>query len=526
MRLLIDANLHTLHCITPTDPSGEDEPYLWAFFIRADGATIRQSTISPGHLSANVEVSSGPGQPGNLLVDGVESGGNIRIPTNVGKHSSELRPVVLRFSRGGADFRFFLPGVLFVVAVLIDEESVPEDAMKAAHDDVKNLLKRRLDDFFNGFDAQPLFDQAFNAKQPNTAAVFPLALTSISRTLATALTAFIGNRNTGLVKEAIDAAIQSAQIAVMSSWNPFVHVAAALDPDEPIGTAMIQIQEDQMISTNLSQDAGQDIRQSATGLGGAWYVLHGGAGAELSFSQADAVIQMRIQAPVLAQTGEYMFQESKLCIASGTRVPWSRQNHTQAYDISIEYPFARFQYKLDGQMLQEGSGVFRVSKEVSIPEFDPTTYKFVRYRQETRRISVKFSRIRQASDAQIEHLTLSNDPNDGSYWLSLNIEAVLNDGRTIFAGQHVIEFEGQTIQLPEEFIKGIDQCLEPFTSNRFSKSIRVGPKDLWGPFSRQERYEQIVRAVEAIATIRGHDSATTEMVKNAVAARLKVHREL
>ena len=93
-------------------------------------------------------------------MDKVESGANIHIPSNVGRHSSELRPIVLRFSSGGSNFRFYLPVVLFAVAVLIDEESVPRDAMQAAPEDLKKLIKQRLDDFFNGFDLQPLIGQA------------------------------------------------------------------------------------------------------------------------------------------------------------------------------------------------------------------------------------------------------------------------------------------------------------------------------------------------------------------------------
>ena len=34
MEMHLDTALQNLHCITPTDPSGEDEPYLWVFFYR------------------------------------------------------------------------------------------------------------------------------------------------------------------------------------------------------------------------------------------------------------------------------------------------------------------------------------------------------------------------------------------------------------------------------------------------------------------------------------------------------------
>jgi hypothetical protein len=514
MSLRVDVSLHTLHCITPTDPSGEDEPYLWVYYIRADGETIRQSTITATRLSSTVEVSSGPGRPGNLLVSSVTSGGNIRIPANVGAHMAQLRPIELRLTDGGTERRFFMPGVLFVVGVLIDEESVPRDAMEGAHEDVRKLLKQRLDDFFNAFDLQPLIAQAIAAGD----------IAPARQALLAQLTAFIGNRDGGLVKEAVDAAIQSAMISVMSSWNPIEHLTSALDPDEPVGTAIVMVQEDALIAANLTQDATQDVRQSRTGLGGAWYVLHGGAGGELTFTQADAVIRM--QPPRLAQgdSGTHVFREGKLCIAAGSQVTWVRMDHTLTYDVAIEYPFASFEYRLDGQLVDGDAGVVQVSKVVSLPEFDPDTYKFMRWRQEQRNVRVSFARTPDPAAPQIERLTLTNAPADGSYWLDLRIDAVLNDGRRIFAGQHVIDFEGQTLQLPDDFVKAVEECLEPLTSNRFAKSVKVGPKELWGPFGRQQQYEQLTQAIDAVATIRGQDAAITEAVMNAVAAKLNMTR--
>ncbi len=514
MSLRVDVTLHTLHCITPTDPSGEDEPYLWVYYIRADGDTLRQSTVTATRLSSNLEVSSGPGRPGNLLVSGVTSGGNIRIPATVGAHSAQLRPILLRLTDGGVERRFFMPGVLFVVGVLIDEEAVPRDAMEGAHEDVRKLLKQRLDDFFNALDLQPLILQAIAAGD----------IAPARQALLAQLTAFIGNQDGGLVKEAIDGAIQSAMISVMSSWNPIEHLTSALDPDEPVGTAMVMVQEDALIAANLTQDAGQDVRQSPTGLGGAWYVLHGGAKGELTFTQADALIRMQPRAPVEGDRGTHVFHEGKLCIAEGSRVTWVRMDHTLTYDVSIEYPFATFEYRLDGQLLEGANGVAQISKEVSLPEFDPDTYKFMRWRQETRNVQVTFARTPDPAAPQIQHLTLTNAPADGSYWLELRIDAVLNDGRRIFAGLHVIDFEGQTLRLPEEFVKGVEQCLEPLTSNRFAKSVKVGPKELWGPYGRQQRYEQLTQAIDALATVRGQDAAITEAVLKAVAARLNIKR--
>jgi len=409
---------------------------------------------------------------------------------------------------------------LFVVAVLIDEEGVPRDDMEGAYEDVRKLLKQRIDDFLNAFNLQPLIAVAISQ-----GTITPQSIEAAKNMFRDSVNAFIGNRNSGLIKEATDAAKQSAKIAIMSSWNPFVHLVAGFDEDELIGTARMEVREDQIIKDKLIQEAPKDIRQSSSKLGGAWYELHGGASAKLSFQQADAQIRTQTQAPVVVDTGEHVFTEGKLCIAEGATVQWSRLNHQQTYEVAIEYPFVEFQYRLDGQKLEGKSGVAQIpGMEVSIPEFDPTTYEFVRYRQETRSVKVTFSREPRHFEPQIEQLTLANDPADGSYWLTLNIDAVLDDGSTIFAGQHVIEFDGQTIELPKDFIEWVEKCLEPLTGTRYSESIRVGPKELWGPYGRQQPYEQIEQAIETIATVRGEDAEITEAVKNAIATRLKVQR--
>ena len=42
------------------------------------------------------------------------------------------------------------------MAVLIDEEGIPRDDMEGAYEDVRKLLKQRIDDFLNAFNLQPL----------------------------------------------------------------------------------------------------------------------------------------------------------------------------------------------------------------------------------------------------------------------------------------------------------------------------------------------------------------------------------
>lgn len=517
MRLEVNVDLHTLHCVTPTDPSGEDEPYLWVFFIRADGETIRQSTFSPLRLSANLQVVSGPGRPGNLSTGGMRAGSQISIPANVGHQTTDLRPIILSFTHQGNDFRAFIPGVTFAMAVLMDEEGVPRDAMQTAHGDVRNLVEERLNDFFNSLNLEPFVQQAIDE-----------GIDAANRSLMAQINEFVGDRNRGLVREATNVAIQSAVISVLSSNNPIDHIASGLDKDEFIGATRMQVSELLLVEQNLIEVFAHNLSQNApdTGGGVAWYVLQGSASGELKFTQADAVIVSPAsdEEGMLYETGEYVFPEDRLCISEGTSVEWSKYHHEQQYDVSVAYPFVQFQYKLDGTPLEGVSDTVQIGKEVSIPEFDPSTYEFVRYRQETRNVKVSFSRVRPHTDRQIEHLRLSNDPADGSYLLHLDIEAVLNDGRRFFAGHHIIAFDGQTITLPQHFVQGVKKCLEPLTTNRFSKSVRVGPKDLWGRMVRYERYKQIEQTVEAAAAAGRYDPSVVEAVKDAVAAKLKVQR--
>jgi hypothetical protein len=58
-----------------------------------------------------------------------------------------------------------------------------------------------------------------------------------------------------------------------------------------------------------------------------------------------------------------------------------------------------------------------------------------------------------------------------------------------------LSFQGQRIEFAPGFIEGVKKCLEPFTSDMYSKSKRVGPKELWGPASRELPYAEVQRLI-------------------------------
>src|SRR4051794_30911098 len=117
MEMHLDMALQNLHCRTPTDPSGQDEPYLWIFFVLVDGSTVRQRLDDPWLLSASVTVESGSGRPGNLAEAKAESGSNIHVPPDVGRHQTQVRPIVLNLP--SALLRAFIPGRLLAICTAI-----------------------------------------------------------------------------------------------------------------------------------------------------------------------------------------------------------------------------------------------------------------------------------------------------------------------------------------------------------------------------------------------------------------------
>lgn len=513
--------LNNLHCVTPTDPSGEDEPYLWVFFIKADGSNVWQRSNDPFHLSANISIVSGSGRPGNLNVSGVKSGGNIHIPPSLGVFDTNLKPIILTVTQLGTTIRIFVPGRIVTLCIAIDEDSAPRDAMEEAFNEVKNLVQTRLNDFLNNLDLNGMATTAIASSNP---------VNTFQAQFNQQLTQFINS----IQQEATAVAIQSAEIAVMSNsdwWNPIDIVESAtagLDPDEPIGSARFVFSEVDILNTNLERSLHADLRQSQTGRGFAWYILYGHLDTTASFTSVDLKSQSpsEVSQPI-GSPEEFIIQHDHPCVFAGEKIEVTRFGHLEKYQISVEYPFVNYRYTLDGQEINGNNGTLLISTDVRIPEFNEdsfigTSSPFVKFRHETQQVRIHFEKKRLPNDPQIEQLFLTNDPRDGNFDLLLQVEAVLNNGKTIPVGTEAILFEGQTIQPPNEFLKGYKECMKNYVGTKWSRSKRVTPKDLWGPVARRLLYEQVAKQLEALATIGAFGKHSVEVAKNIIAAKLKI----
>ena len=207
----------------------------------------------------------------------------------------------------------------------------------------------------------------------------------------------------------------------------------------------------------------------------------------------------------------------------------TRRGHTQQYLYNVDYPFnwvKGYEYSLDGQVLTGSSGTITLSKTVQIPEFDEDFIfpgsLFVNRRKETRLVQVHFEKKTTAADPQIEQLILTNNPADGDYEVLLKCDAILPDGSHIAAGNEVVFFDGQTIKLPDSFLKHANDCLDNFLGTRWAKSKRLTPKDLWGPVARWERFEEVVNQLDELATTGVFDKKSIAASKARIAAALKL----
>lgn len=508
MPLQSTLTFNTLRCITPTDPSGEDEPYLWTFFVNIGSPDVRQNSQNQFRLSGNVSLVSGPGRPGNLGVEGVVSGSVVHIPPQLGQFGAPLQPIVIRIRDNGVENRIFIPGFIIAFCSVIDEEAVPRECMEQSFNDLKVLLQNRINDFLNNLDLEPIWTSAKQNNPPH-----PSFLSAI----AGLLQPFIDR----IIPEAIAAAAQSAQICVLSS-GIFNRIPAGLDREEPVGNTIINLNEVNIIDSNMEISIQRNIRQPSTGLGGAWYQVFGFLTAALKLSPNQIVSRSSVISSAPMETNRSEIREDILCMPDrGTMIEWKRLGHSEHYEVFVEYPFVNYRYSIAGQQLEGLSGEVSVSTEVGFPEFDGTSHTFVKYRKETRSVNVRFFRSVNNEDAQIPRLVLLNDPADGNYSVTVDIEAELPDGRTIPVGSQVISFDGQTIEVPDWVKERVDQCLDQF-GIKWAIPKRVNLMDLWGPHQRIQKYEEAVKKFDRVAGVLGYDATRVKQYKDGMAARFKI----
>jgi hypothetical protein len=276
-------------------------------------------------------------------------------------------------------------------------------------------------------------------------------------------------------------------------------VVNALDHDELVGAGSTSLAEDQFIagSGRLTRTVNVGPNEVAP----PWYRIQTSAEAKIAFYPPDIETSSRSGTPVPGDTESYTPTESWVCVPPGP-IDYRREFLPQSHDILVTYPFCTYRYSIAGKPLDGVSGSVKFTNSVSFPEFDGSGYPFDGTRYEDRTVTVQYSRKVDTQRPQLTHLILENDPEDGSHGFHVKIEAVFPDGSVVHVSDEYVYFDGQRIAFPTGFIERIEECMEPFTSNKYSKTKHVGLKELWGPYGRELRYRQIQELINEHASIR------------------------
>jgi hypothetical protein len=496
----------------PTD-FGNDEPFMWTFFILADGTTLRQHPTNPGRFVPALTVVAKPGHHGNLGVKELARGASLQIPDSIGAFETGIRPIALSAKIGGQARKIWVPGRLIVLAAVLDEDATSNSLANAIHHEVVDHVQIAVNMFVSGLDLAPVIKDSIG-----------LGEGAVQADVDEFLTGKVAEFRQQMTSELTDLAIQVAVREALRKTPPqalVTVVADALDHDELVGVADVSAVEDQLIAGNFQKTVSVDVKPSENRTL-PWYILRTNMEGKLTFYPPDIESSTQTGEPIADAWESHTPDRFMVCVPDGP-IQYRREFIPQLHDILINYPFCEYRYSIEGKALDGASGSVTFTSNVGLPEFDANGYPFTGMRFEDRVVTVEYRRFVDLQRPQLEHLTLRNDPAHGNYDFRVKVEAVTPNGGVVHVVDEYVSFEGQRIVFPSGFIEGISKCLEPFTSDRYSKSKRVGPKDLWGPEGHESQFK---KALELLGKRELMGSSTPERmasVREAVKKALYRH---
>lgn len=142
----VAVDLGQLFCYHGADENGDSEPYMWTVMFTIDGSSITQSGTklagSPGFFLS-------PGSHGNLG-SSISTGAMLNIPPAVGQWDTTLQPILITNPSTGTTVE--VPGVIGVLAILMEENDTPDEDVEAGHQAINNLVTSQLQQFISGID--------------------------------------------------------------------------------------------------------------------------------------------------------------------------------------------------------------------------------------------------------------------------------------------------------------------------------------------------------------------------------------
>jgi hypothetical protein len=505
----VDLNLTKLRCVQPDEST--EEPYLWTFFFQLDGSTIRQVQPNVLQLLGSVKIAAGYGGHGNLNPASCSAGDTPQIPPNVGTHHARLRPIRLQI----LGQKVVIPGRLLAFCVLMEEDATADGSILKANVALRDFLEQQWNDFITN----QLNQSAVMAEAANLQAANPglsgrtLMLAAVQRLID------------GFVDGLEAPAAQVVKDAVVADSDVFQLITNWFDADDSMGTQRLAFDENQIIGAGLQIPIHVPIIRTEDGKWTAYHDLYGNLQATLRAGSDDLNTQIpQPPPPVRLDGGEHVFEQGSLCIPAGTRVEWTLYGSSQEEDIQFTYPFLGVQWSVDNQVLRGPEGTVKFNASCGFPKFDSSQPpRLIVSESVEKLVTVRYEIDDLGDDGKL--LKMWNDPQDGNYTFIVDAIGLASNGVQIPLGSTMAGFDGQRIELgPTEFVAGFERCLERFksVSDRYAKSKKPGPKDLLAPHSRFSIYEDMLRAADQVAAVRGIDQAQIAGLKDAIATKLQV----
>jgi hypothetical protein len=232
--------LSSIRCIDEADGWGKGEPYLWTIAIKIGGDELRQAADDPFRLEGTPHFVFGQGSHGNIG-GGMDAGDTRAIPGPVGTFGSSICPIEL--SLLGNTIK--VPGVMALIAVLMEEDNVSDSGAEAGHQALNQLVVDRVNSFLSGLN---LFDIYLEATEliEGTDMTLEEGAVEVLKGLFTQVKDELVNDGQSVIKEAIK-----------NNQNIFQNLWSWINADDFVGAEMFLATTDELV------DAGGEIPISA-----------------------------------------------------------------------------------------------------------------------------------------------------------------------------------------------------------------------------------------------------------------------
>ncbi len=140
----VRVGVRQLFCYHGADEE-DSEPYLWVIGFKLDGSTVKQNLT---RLTWTPDFFFSGGSHGNLGRV-AKPGSKISIPRNVGTWETTVKPITLVDAQLNATEA---PGAVGFIAVLLEENNVPDHAAEAGHQALNTFVAQSFSDFVTGID--------------------------------------------------------------------------------------------------------------------------------------------------------------------------------------------------------------------------------------------------------------------------------------------------------------------------------------------------------------------------------------